>query len=100
MIPHSIALRDPAFLRPLSGIPVPGGEYSQFGAFDLIEVEPGEWQIVEHHMGTPFGLSHVLQHRRILSEVCPEIYEHVDAAPAISCVDHQNPFQHILYWGR
>lgn len=81
VIPHAIALRDPAFLRPLSGIQVPGGEYSQFGAFDLIEVEPGNWQVVEHHMGTPFGLSHVLQNRRILSEVYPELYEHLDVAP-------------------
>jgi len=80
-IPHSVALRDPAFLRPLSGIEVPNGEYSQFGAFDLVEVEAGDWRVVEHHMGTPFGLSHVLQNRRILSEVFPELYESVDAAP-------------------
>jgi len=81
VVPHEIALRDPAFLRPLSGIEVPNGEYSQFGAFDLIETEPGNWQVVEHHMGTPFGLSHVLQNRRILSEVYPELYERLDAAP-------------------
>lgn len=81
VIPHGIALRDPAFLRPLSGIEVPAGEYSQFGAFDLVEVEPGDWRVVEHHMGTPFGLSHVLQNRRILSEVYPELYEDIDAAP-------------------
>lgn len=81
VIPHGIALRDPAFLRPLSGIEVPGNEYSQFGAFDLIEVGPGEWKVIEHHMGTPFGLSHVLQNRRILSEVYPELYEKIDAAP-------------------
>ncbi|MEO0508749.1 MAG: circularly permuted type 2 ATP-grasp protein [Verrucomicrobiota bacterium] len=81
VIPHGIALRDPAFLRPLSGIEVPNGEYSQFGAFDLVETEPGNWKVVEHHMGTPFGLAHVLQNRRILSEVYPELYEQVDAAP-------------------
>lgn len=81
VIPHAIALRDPAFLRPLSGIQVPDDQYSQFGAFDLIEVEPGNWQVLEHHMGTPFGLSHVLQNRRILSEVYPELYQHIDAAP-------------------
>jgi uncharacterized circularly permuted ATP-grasp superfamily protein/uncharacterized alpha-E superfamily protein len=81
IIPDGIALRDPAFLRPLSSIEVPNGEYSQFGAFDLVEVAPGNWQIVEQHMGIPFGLSHVLQNRRILSEVVPELYEKVDAAP-------------------
>ena len=81
VIPHGIALRDPAFLRPLSGIEVPNGEYSQFGAFDLVEVDHGNWKIVEHHMGTPFGLSHVLQNRRILSEVYPELYEKMDVAP-------------------
>ena len=33
LIPHEVVLRDPGFLRPLSGIEVPNGEYSQFGAF-------------------------------------------------------------------
>lgn len=81
VIPHDLALRDPAFLRELSGIEVPFGEYSQFGAFDLVDAGEGNWQVLEHHMGTPFGVSHVLQNRRILSQVFPELYERVDVAP-------------------
>ena len=81
VIPHEIALRDPALLRQLSGIEVPVGEYSQFGAFDLVDAGGGNWQVSEHHMGTPFGISHVLQNRRVLSEVFPELYEPVDVAP-------------------
>jgi len=81
IVPHELALRDPAFLRQLSGIEVPNGEYSQFGAFDLVEVEAGEWRVIEHHMGTPFGLSHVLQNRRILSQALPELFEQNDVAP-------------------
>ncbi len=81
VIPHDLALRDPAFLRELSGIAVPYGEYSQFGAFDLVDAGEGNWQVLEHHMGTPFGVSHVLQNRRILSQVFPELYERVDVAP-------------------
>jgi uncharacterized circularly permuted ATP-grasp superfamily protein/uncharacterized alpha-E superfamily protein len=81
MIPHAVALRDPAFIRQLSGIPVAGGEYSQFGAFDLVCAGEGNWRVLEHHMGTPFGVSHVLQNRRILSQIFPELYERVDVAP-------------------
>lgn len=81
VIPHELALRDPAFLRELSGIEVPNGEYSQFGAFDLVDGGDGDWQVIEHHMGTPFGVSHVLQNRRILSQVFPELYERADVAP-------------------
>lgn len=81
VIPHELALRDPALLRQLSGIEVPKGEYSQFGAFDLIDAGGGNWQVCEHHMGTPFGISHVLQNRRVLSEVFPELYERADVAP-------------------
>ena len=84
VIPHDLALRDPAFLRELSGIEVPYGEYSQFGAFDLVDAGAGNWQVLEHHMGTPFGVSHVLQNRRILSQVFPELYERVDVAPVAS----------------
>jgi len=84
VIPHDLVLRDPAFLRELSGIEVPDGEYSQFGAFDLLDAGDGDWQIVEHHMGTPFGVSHVLQNRRILSQVFPELYGCADVAPVAS----------------
>jgi uncharacterized circularly permuted ATP-grasp superfamily protein/uncharacterized alpha-E superfamily protein len=80
-IPHDVALRDPAFLRQLCGIEVPNGEYSQFGAFDLVDAGGGDWRVLEQHMGTPFGVSHVLQNRRILSQVFPELYERVDVAP-------------------
>ncbi|MGJ8672730.1 circularly permuted type 2 ATP-grasp protein [Rubritalea sp.] len=81
VIPHELALRDPALLRQLNGIEAPNGEYSQFGAFDLVDVGGGNWQVSENHMGTPFGISHVLQNRRVLSGVFPELYEQVDAAP-------------------
>lgn len=81
VIPHDLVLRDPAFLRELSGIEVPNGEYSQFGAFDLVDAGTDDWQIIEHHMGTPFGVSHVLQNRRILSQVFPELFECSDVAP-------------------
>ncbi|MEM8867055.1 MAG: circularly permuted type 2 ATP-grasp protein [Verrucomicrobiota bacterium] len=81
VIPHEVALGDPAFIRPLCGLPVPNNEYSQFGAFDLVQAADGEWQVLEHHMGMPFGMSQVLQNRRLLSEIYPEVYEHLDAAP-------------------
>jgi len=81
VIPHDLVLRDPAFLRELSGIEVPYGEYSQFGAFDLVDAGEGDWQVIEHHMGTPFGVSHVLQNRRILSQVFPELYACAYVAP-------------------
>ncbi|WP_169305294.1 circularly permuted type 2 ATP-grasp protein [Coraliomargarita akajimensis] len=87
-IPTDLALRDPAFLRQLSGIEVPFGEYSQFGAFDLVQIEAGDWRVVEHHMGTPFGLSHVLQNRRLLSQAFPELYERMNVAPVAPFSTH------------
>lgn len=80
VIPLNLALRDPAFLRQLSNIPVVGGEYSQFGAFDLVQTQQGEWRVAEHHMGMPYGLSHVLQNRRALSQLIPEYFEALEVA--------------------
>ncbi|MFT6236203.1 MAG: putative circularly permuted ATP-grasp superfamily protein, partial [Lentimonas sp.] len=81
VIPHELVLRDPALLRQLSGIDVPHGEYSQFGAFDLVDVGGGNWKVCENHIGTPFGISHVLQNRRILSQIFPELFERSNVAP-------------------
>lgn len=88
IIPPELALGDPAFLRQLSGIEAPGGLYSQFGAFDLLLDASGVWRVLEHHMDAPFGVSHVLQNRRILSQIMPELFECGDVAPVAGFSTH------------
>ncbi len=81
VLPHGIALGDPAFQRPLTTIDVPEGQYCQIGAFDLVRGEDGVWRVLENHMATAFGLSFVMQNRRMLAQAFPELFQSMDISP-------------------
>lgn len=81
VIPFEPALSDPAFHRVFSGIKVPGNRHCLVGAFDLIRQPDGEWQVLEHQMALPVGISYILQNRRLLSQAFPELFESVDVEP-------------------
>lgn len=80
-LPHGVALGDPAFQRPLTTVDVPGGQYCHIGAFDLVRGEDGMWRVLENHMATSFGLSFVMQNRRMLAQAFPELFQSMDISP-------------------
>jgi len=84
VIPFQLALRDPAFQRSFSGIETPNGQYCLTGAFDLIRMPNGQWQVLENQMATPIGVSYILQNRRLLAQCFPELFATMDVAPVAS----------------
>lgn len=84
VIPFELALRDPAFQRAFSGIEAPNDRYILTGAFDLVRMPDGEWQVLENHLATPIGVSYILQNRRLLAQCFPELFATMDVAPVAS----------------
>lgn len=84
VIPFELALRDPAFQRSFSGIEAPQGQYCLTGAFDLVRMPDGEWQVLENQLATPIGVSYILQNRRLLAQSFPELFATMDVAPVAS----------------
>ncbi|MEM8550502.1 MAG: circularly permuted type 2 ATP-grasp protein, partial [Verrucomicrobiota bacterium] len=81
MVSPHLALADPAFQRPLTGVNVPNNQYVFLGAFDLLRQENGQWRVLENHMATSFGLSFVMQNRRMLAQGFPEVFQPMDVSP-------------------
>ena len=81
MLPYGIPLGDPAFQRPLTTIDLPDKQYCHIGAFDLLRGEDGQWRVLENHMATAFGLSFVMQNRRMLAQAFPELFQSMDISP-------------------
>ncbi|GHC13671.1 circularly permuted type 2 ATP-grasp protein [Cerasicoccus arenae] len=84
VLPFELPLCDPAFQRSFSGIDAPGGRYCLTGAFDLIRMPDGEWQVLENQLATPIGVSYILQNRRLLAQCFPELFATMDVAPVAS----------------
>jgi len=81
VIPFDLPLRDPVFQRAFSGLPAPGGTHCLVGAFDLVRLPDGEWQVLENQLATPVGVSYILQNRRLLAQAFPELFATMDVAP-------------------
>ncbi|MEO0796996.1 MAG: circularly permuted type 2 ATP-grasp protein [Verrucomicrobiota bacterium] len=81
VIPFQIALQDPAFNRPFSGLSPANNRYCLVGAFDLVRLPDGEWQVLENQMATPIGISYILQNRRLLAQAFPELFSKMEVAP-------------------
>lgn len=84
VIPHDVVLTDPAFQRQFSGFVEAGRHHCTCGAIDLVRDHKGTWSVLENHLATPFGLSLVVQNRRMLAQAFPEIFETMSVSPVVS----------------
>lgn len=80
-IPADLALGDPGFHRQLTGLPAPRGHLYALAAIDLLEGPDGAWRVLEHQFATPVGFALLLQHRRLLAQVVPELFVGQGVAP-------------------
>jgi uncharacterized circularly permuted ATP-grasp superfamily protein/uncharacterized alpha-E superfamily protein len=81
IIPFDVVFNDPAFHRQFASLQPKQGSSCLFGAVDVVPTASGEWHVLDHHFGTPFGLSYVLQNRRTYAHLLPEIMDAVNPEP-------------------
>jgi uncharacterized circularly permuted ATP-grasp superfamily protein/uncharacterized alpha-E superfamily protein len=62
----------PDFLRPLHGVPVPGGTFLHFYAADLARSPDGRWWVVSDRTQIPTGTGYALANRLVASRILPE----------------------------
>ncbi len=72
--PASLLYANPAFLRPLAGVPVPAHSYLHMLAVDLARSPDGRWWVLADRTQAPSGSGYALENRSIVSDVLPELY--------------------------
>jgi uncharacterized circularly permuted ATP-grasp superfamily protein/uncharacterized alpha-E superfamily protein len=88
-IPAEMILSDPQFLRACDRITVPGDkQLIVFGA-DIARAADGSWRALGHRTEAPSGAAYVLENRRVLSRVFPQIFRQTGVHPLA-------PFVHAL----
>ncbi len=73
--PAALLYANPAFLRPLAGVPVPAHSYLHMLAIDLARSPDGQWWVLADRTQAPSGSGYALENRLIVSDVLPELYE-------------------------
>jgi uncharacterized circularly permuted ATP-grasp superfamily protein/uncharacterized alpha-E superfamily protein len=104
LLPPSLVLANPAFLRPCHGIEPPHGIHLHLLAVDLGRSADGEWRVLADRTQAPSGAGYALENRIVLSRSLPEAFRdcqvqrlasffraHRDALTALAPTARDNP---------
>jgi uncharacterized circularly permuted ATP-grasp superfamily protein/uncharacterized alpha-E superfamily protein len=72
--PASLLYGNPAFLRPLVGVPVPKQSQLHILAVDLARSPDGQWWVLADRTQAPSGSGYALENRTIISDLLPELF--------------------------
>ncbi len=72
--PAALLYANPAFLRPLVGVPVPAHSYLHMLAVDLARSRDGQWWVLADRTQAPSGSGYALENRTIVSDVLPDLF--------------------------
>src|SRR5579862_678339 len=73
-IPAAVLFANPAFLRPLAGVPVPKHSYLHLLGVDLARSPDGRWWVLADRTQSPSGTGYALENRTIVSDVLPDMF--------------------------
>lgn len=72
--PAALLYANPAFLRPLVGVPVPPQSYLHMLAVDLARSSDGQWWVLADRTQAPSGSGYALENRTIVADVLPDLF--------------------------
>ena len=81
VLPPELVLGARGYRRELRGVDVPLGVYTHVMGSDLVRDASGELFVLEDNLRTPSGVSYVLENRRVLERVWPQIFQDYDVRP-------------------
>ena len=74
LLPASLVLAHPQYLRAMHGCRPAGGVHLHVAAFDLARGPGGDWRVVSQRTQAPSGLGYLLQNRLIISQQFPAAF--------------------------
>jgi len=75
VIPRRLVLSSPLFLRAAWGIEPPGGVRIHVAGIDVVRNHDGTLMVLEDNVRTPSGVSYVLENRRLMTRIFPELFQ-------------------------
>ena len=83
-VPANKVIENSQFRPEMVGINVPGGIYAHVAGIDLVKDSDGEYYVLEDNLRTPSGVSYLLENRKMMMRLFPELF----AQQRIRPVDH------------
>ncbi len=84
VVPPERVLGNSAYRPEMQGIDVPGGIYAHIAGVDVVRAGQGEWYVLEDNLRVPSGVSYMLEDRKMMMRLFPELF----ATQSIRPVQH------------
>ena len=84
IVPEQQVVGNSLYRPEMRGIDVPADVYVHIAGIDLVKVDEDTSYVLEDNLRTPSGVSYMLENRRMMMRLFPELFSKVPVAP----VDH------------
>ncbi len=81
LIPEPHVLCNVQYRPEMQGIDVPGGIYAHIAGVDVVRAGEGEFYVLEDNLRVPSGVSYMLEDRRMMMRLFPELFARHKVAP-------------------
>lgn len=81
VIPQEQILDNPAFRPEMCGVDLPGQVYAHVAGVDIVKVSSTEFYVLEDNLRTPSGVSYMLENRRMMMRLFPDLFAKIQVAP-------------------
>jgi len=73
-VPAERVLGNIQYRREMQGVDLPGEIYAHIAGVDLVRAGEGEWYVLEDNLRVPSGVSYMLENRRMMMRLLPELF--------------------------
>ncbi len=84
VIPAEQVLCNSQYRPEMQGVDVPGSIYAHIAGIDIVRDDAGEFRVLEDNLRVPSGVSYMLENRKMMMRLFPELFSGHRVAP----VDH------------
>ncbi|MEQ1602040.1 MAG: circularly permuted type 2 ATP-grasp protein [Methylophilaceae bacterium] len=80
IVPESI-LTNEMYRPEMQGVDVPGGIYAHIAGIDIVRTAADTFYVLEDNLRTPSGVSYMLENRRMMMRLFPDLFRHYPISP-------------------
>ena len=80
IMPESI-LTNEMYRPEMQGVDVTGGVYAHIAGIDIVRTEADTFYVLEDNLRTPSGVSYMLEDRRMMMRLFPELFKQYPISP-------------------
>ena len=84
LIPPNRVLHNSQYRPVMQGLEVPQGVYAHIAGIDIVRAGAGEFYVLEDNLRVPSGVSYMLEDRKMMMRLFPELF----AQHAVAPIDH------------